>query len=108
MENLFDLFDISDIPKEIGDIKNDETYNEIIELFKIANRELSIDELTVAHYRKYTKDSDCREPKTKTQIMNKVYKMSKEHNSPIESVKGRKGVYKLKNTYLNDDIITNK
>lgn len=96
MENLFDLFDLSDIPKSLGDIKNDELSNEILELFKLANRELSIDELTVAHYRRYTKGVPDREPKTKTQIMNKTYKISKEKNSPIESVKGKKGVYRLK------------
>ena len=103
MENLFDLFDLSDIPAELGEIKKDEMSNRILELFKIADRELSVDEITVAYYRKYAKNESDSDIKTKTQIMNKVYKMSRELNSCIESVKGRKGVYKLKERSVYDE-----
>ncbi len=96
MENIFDLFDLSDIPSELGDIKKDELTNEILSLFKLAGRELSVDEVTVAHFRKYVKDIPGKEMKTKTQIMNKLYKISREPNAQIESVKGRKGVYALR------------
>ena len=96
MSDLFDLFDLSDIPVEIGDVKRDQLSNEIIELFQLAGRELNIDELTVAHYRKYVKNNPAKIIKNKTQIMNKVYKMSKERNTRIEPVEGKKGVYRLK------------
>lgn len=96
MSDLFDLFDLSDIPDSIGDVRRDQLSNEIIELFQIAGRELNIDEITVAHYRKYVKNNPARTIKNKTQIMNKVYKMSKERNTIIESVDGKKGVYRLK------------
>lgn len=94
MKDLFDLFDLSDIPADLGDIKNDEITKEIIDLFCTADRELSVNELTVAYYRKYTVGHN-RPKFTKTQMQNKIYKLSKDRTAPIVSVDGKKGVYKL-------------
>ena len=94
MKDLFDLFDLSDIPADLGDIKNDEVTKEIIDLFNIANRELSVNELTVAYYRKYTVEMG-RTKFTKIQMQNKIYKLRKDRTAPIVPVDGKKGVYKL-------------
>lgn len=93
-KNIFDLFDLSDIPKDLGDIKNDEFSKELLQLFELAGRELSVDEITVGYYRHFTLGEN-RAVKTKTQIQNKVYKLSKDISAPIVSVGGKKGVYKL-------------
>ena len=93
-KNIFDLFDLSDIPKDLGDIKNDEFSKELLRLFELAGRELSVDEITVGYYRHFTLGEN-RAVKTKTQIQNKVYKLSKDISAPIVSVGGKKGVYKL-------------
>lgn len=93
-KNIFDLFDLSDIPKDLGDIKNDEFSKELLQLFELAGRELSVDEITVGYYRHFTLGEN-RAVKTKTQIQNKVYKLSKDISAPIVSVGGKKGIYKL-------------
>lgn len=90
MTDIFNVLDTTDIKAPLGLTKKTIEKN-ILELFKLADRLLSVDELTVGYYRKYGKPF-----KTKAQIMNKVYKMSQNHIYGIESVKGRKGVYKLK------------
>lgn len=64
--------------------------NQILELFDIAKRDLSVDEVTVGYFRKF------REPKTKKQIMGKLYNMARAINPKIVSVRGRKGVYRKK------------
>ena len=94
MTDLFDLTNIDDLPEEIQeDINIDMFAKRIIELFSIAKRDLSIDEITVAYYRKYrTEDADT---KSKKQIMSKLYNMSRERNPKIKSVEGQKGVYAL-------------
>lgn len=94
MKDIFDLFDLTDIPEDLGDIKTDEVTKEFIELFRIAGRELSINELTVAYYRKYTVGQN-RPKLQKFQVQNKIYKLSRDKNAPIASVDGKKGVYKL-------------
>lgn len=93
-KNIFDLFDLSDIPNDLGDIKNDEFSKELIQLFELAGRELSVDEITVGYYRYFTLEQH-QPKKTKMQIQNKVYKLSKDIAAPIVSVGGKKGVYKL-------------
>ncbi len=94
MKDIFDLFDLSDIPEDLGDIKADEVMKEIIELFCIAGRELSVNELTVAYYRKYTVGKG-RPKLQKFQMQNKIYKLGRDKNAPISPVNGKKGVYKL-------------
>lgn len=91
MINYFDLQDVSDLPDEIKNGLNDDCFsNQILELFDIAQRDLSVDEVTVAYFRKFG------EPKTKKQIMSKLYNMSRIANPKIVSVKKQKGVYRRK------------
>ena len=94
MKDIFDLFDLTDIKEDLGDIKTDEVTKEIIELFRIAGRELSVNELTVAYYRKYTVGQG-RPKMLKFQMQNKIYKLGRDKNAPIMPVDGKKGVYKL-------------
>lgn len=109
MTNIFDIYDLADIPESIKiGLKKDPFGDEIIQLFKIANRTLSIDEVYVAHYRKFFADlqsehseSSNKVPKTKRQITLKLYNMAKDQNSPIESVEGRNGLYRLKKPEIN-------
>ena len=92
--NIFDLTNVDDIPENVKkDINIDLFAKRIVELFVLADRDLSIDEITVAYYRRY-KDDDS-EVKTKKQIMSKLYNMSRERNSQIQSVEGKKGIYAL-------------
>lgn len=87
-KRLFDLGDIGDIPeslrKEISG-RADKFEQNICELFDLAERPLSIDEVSVAYFRKF------KEEKTRTQIMNKLYQMSKKNEPYIKVVK--KGIY---------------
>ena len=106
MNNIFDLNDISDIPQEIkSDLNRDQFAEQILDLFNIAGRELTVDEVTVGYYRQF------QEIKTKRQIMTKLYNMSRENNPVIESVPGRKGAYRKKRNELGNlnsfnDLIT--
>lgn len=89
MNNIFDLNDISDIPQEIkSELNRDKFAEQILELFNMAGRELTVDEVTVGYYRQF------QEIKTKRQIMTKLYNMSRETYPAIESVPGRKGAYR--------------
>ena len=89
MNNIFDLNDISDIPPEIkGELNRDKFAEQILDLFNMAGRELTVDEVTVGYYRQF------QEIKTKRQIMTKLYNMSRETYPAIESVPGRKGAYR--------------
>lgn len=93
--SIFDLTDMEDIPEEIKEgINVDEYAGRIVDLFEIAGRELSVDEITVAYYRRY-KDVDSS-IKTKRQIMSKLYNMARERSPRIISVEGKKGIYALK------------
>ncbi len=94
MNDIFDLTSLDDVPSRVKvDINIDSFTSRMLELFEIANRPLSIDELTVGYYRKF-KDVD-KEGKTKRQIAVKVYSMSKEKNAKIRNVEGKKGIYEL-------------
>ncbi|MBR1604777.1 MAG: hypothetical protein IJ660_01565 [Alphaproteobacteria bacterium] len=98
MTDLFDLTNVDDLPEDVRkDINVDLFAKRIIDLFELAQRDLSIDEITVAYYRKYSaEDTDI---KLKKQIMSKVYNMSRERNPKIKSVEGQKGVYSLCSGY---------
>ncbi len=92
--DLFDLTNVDDLPDKVKEgINIDMMATRILDLFELAQRDLSLDELTVAYYRKY-KDEDT-EIRSKRQIMGKVYNMSRERNPKIKSVEGKKGVYTL-------------
>ena len=60
--SIFDLTNISDIPLEIAKTlkinKKNSVEENIIALFKMAERRLSIDEVTIAYYRYYKKAID--------------------------------------------------
>lgn len=94
--NMFDLNNLDDIsPKlkeQIEKVRKDEFADDIYSIFEYASNngkpELSIDEVAVALDRIYHKN------KTREQVMNKLYQLSKQDDRKIESAK-RKGVYKL-------------
>lgn len=91
-KDIFDLIDLTDIPdnikKELKILSRDPFENQLIEIFKMANREISIDEVTVAYYRIY------KDAKERRQIMTKLYNMSRSDRPAIKSMP-QKGVYKL-------------
>lgn len=90
MRDIFDIENIDDIPIKIRNELNNYDYtHNILKLFKIANRALSIDEVTIGYYRKF------KELKTKTQITSKLYMMSKSDKPKIVRMVGFKGIYKL-------------
>ncbi|MDA0307507.1 MAG: hypothetical protein O2832_02140 [Proteobacteria bacterium] len=90
--DIFDLNNLSDIPNEIkSDLKvlsRDGFEKKIIDIFKKANRELNIDEITVGYYRVY------KEVKERRQVMTKLYNMARSPRPAIEAMP-QKGVYKL-------------
>ena len=87
-ENIFDLTDVSDIPEEISaELTYDVFAQNILKLFNEAGRNLTINEITVAYYRKF------KEIKTKKQITIKVYDMARARNAKIRSIPKLKGVY---------------
>lgn len=92
--DVFDLTDLSDLPQELRQelvvSKRDEFEKRLIELFKRAGRELNIDEIQAAYYRVHG------EFKSRNKVTAKLYNMSRASNSATESVKGRKGVYRLR------------
>jgi len=98
-QDIFDLTNSSDIPdslkKEISAFKRDEFEKRLIELFKIAGGGLNLDQVQVGYFRKY---GEVKERRT---ITAKLYNMCRTErgNSAIESVEGKKGVYRLKADY---------
>ena len=87
-ENIFDLTDVSDIPAEIStELTYDVFAQNILKLFKEAGRNLTINEITVAYYRKF------KEIKTKKQITIKVCNMARARSAKIRSIPNLKGVY---------------
>ena len=97
-KDLFDVYDLNDIPQELrSELKQDCFAEEIFGLFRLAGggTELTVDAVTVAHYRKYIKGTS-EKPKLKKQIMSKLYALGKDKESPIEAVNGKKGTYRLK------------
>lgn len=94
---IFSLFNLDDIPASLKTgLRKDEFGDQINELFKLAGPgvELTVDMVMVAYYRKFTAGTD-NEPKKKNAIMAKLYAMGKDKDSPIESVEGKKGTYRL-------------
>lgn len=95
--DLFSTCDLSDIPEEIrSGLRQDDYADRILQLFKIAGPgvELTVDNVTVAYYRKFTVGSNT-EVKKKNAIMAKLYSMGRDKNYPIVSVPGKKGTYRL-------------
>ncbi len=97
-KNIFDTYDLSDIPDEVkSGLRQDEYADQILQLFRIAGVgvELTVDNITVAYYRKYTAGTD-NEPKKKNAIMAKLYSMGRDKDCPLDSVPGKKGTYRLR------------
>ncbi|MBN1325037.1 MAG: hypothetical protein JW974_02365 [Alphaproteobacteria bacterium] len=95
---IFNTYDVSDIPEALkSGLRQDDYADQIIQLFKLAGVgvELTVDNVTVAYYRKFTAGTD-NEPKKKNAIMAKLYSMGRDKDNPIESVTGKKGTYRLK------------
>ena len=109
MGDIFDICNLDDVPKSIQDgLKRDRFGDEIIQLFRIANRALTVNEVYIAHFRMFSatvnsdgeyRIKDGANPKTKRQIMLKLYNMSKEKDSQIEAVD--RGTYRLKKSQPN-------
>lgn len=102
-EELFDIFNLDDLPedmkREVESKRMDEFERKILELFELAKRPLSIDEVMVGLYRKYGVQKNHR------QVMNKLYQMSSQITSAkIATVK--RGVYQLKQRENCDAITT--
>lgn len=103
MIDIFNISDVNDVPKTIqADLGLDQFAEEIIKLFQIANRPLTINEVFIAHYRMFSAQKNQNgqyqtkpdvTPKTKRQITLKLYNMSKDPEPTILS-SGR-GVYVL-------------
>lgn len=87
-DDIFDTKNTDDLPEQLQKEVTKEFDNNIIELFKIAQRPLHIDEVTVAYYRKYGIK------KTKRQIMTKLYNMSRQINPKIIKY-NKKGYYRF-------------
>lgn len=87
-EDIFDIRNTDDLPEQLQEAVKKEFDNNIIELFKIAERPLHINEVTVAYYRKYGIK------KTKRQIMTKLYNMSRQINPKIIKY-NKKGYYRF-------------
>lgn len=107
-KDLFDTYNLADIPQELkAGLKQDGFADEIIELFNIAGAsvELHVDAVTVAHYRKYIANTG-KQPRLKNAIMAKLYAMGRDPESPIESVSGKKGTYRLKSSTVTKKIDT--
>ena len=87
-KNIFDLTDVSDVPAEISsELICDNFAQNILKLFELAGRNLTIDEVTVGYYRQF------KEIKTKRQIMVKLYSMARARKAKIRSIPNLKGVY---------------
>jgi len=93
--DIFDLSDVSDIPHDIAQYLKIFTRGSfernIIELFRKAGRQLTIDEVTVAYFRCFSEQVE------RPKIVTKLYHMSRSKHPVIASVKKKKGVYRLIN-----------
>lgn len=89
----FDLNNTADLPKELinelTEFFRDEFEKKIIEIFWIANRQLTIDEIIVGYYRVF------KVQKTRKQMNAKLYNMTRATHPVIEVVEGKRGVYQL-------------
>lgn len=84
--DVFDIKNIDDLPEDVlEEIGLSVSFtSKLISLFKIANRPLNVNELTVGYYRKYN------EIKTKRQITLKLHKLSTGSNKIITKCLGKK------------------
>ena len=104
MNDLFDISDTDDLPKEIAEelvVNTRDPFElNINQLFLLARDQgldqLNIDQITVAYYRQFVKNTFNAESKSRKQIALKISNMIRGHKPLIESIPERKGVYRLK------------
>ena len=84
--NIFDLSNVSDLPKNMQSELANSYEMRLIVLFNLADKELNLDELQVAYFRKYG------EYKKRLSITQKLYTMCLLDNSTI--VKVGRGLWK--------------
>ena len=87
MNDIFNVLDVDDIKHNIG-IGLTQARRNIVKLFKLANRPLTIDELTVGYYRSF------KPYLTRRQILLMVEHMTKRPIYGIEKIS--RGIYQLK------------
>ncbi len=89
--NPFDLSNIDDLPDSLkGDLrayKIDRVEKNIMDLFSLAKRHLTLDEITVSYFRQYGEEI------SRKQMMTKLYNMSRAQSPLLKTIKGKKGVY---------------
>jgi hypothetical protein len=92
--DIFQLSDVGDLPAELVEklkaTKRDSLETRLIELYQLAGRELTLDEVLVGFFRKYNEILDRRV------LINKLYTMARAVSPAIESVPERKGVYVIR------------
>lgn len=97
--DIFNLDDVTDLPRSLQEElvinKRDDWEKRIIELFKLAKSPLSLDQIIVAYYRKYSLSIERRK------MTAKLYNMCRSFKPAIESVEGRKGLYQFKEDFEN-------
>lgn len=90
-ENTFDTYCRDDLPESIkSQLPKDNWWDRIFNLFILAKRPLTIDELLVGYYRQYGVVYN------KQTLANNIWQLTKRHGGRVEKIKGKKGLYKLK------------
>lgn len=86
IKDIFDIKNIDDLPEDVlEEIGLSVSFtSKLVTLFKLANRPLTINELTVGFYRKFN------EIKTKRQITLKLHNLSTGSNKIIAKCLGKK------------------
>lgn len=94
MANLFDLTNLTDLPKELRNGlagKSPSKFeSDVRALFEIAGGPLTIDEITVGYYRKYGGTIN------KKNMMHKLYLAARNRDCCFEKVRLSKSTYRLK------------
>jgi hypothetical protein len=93
MDNLFNLTEISDLPKSVAvRLKSSlsrKRFEPWLELYRIAGRPLTLDEFIVGYYRTHKVVLDRRE------VINRLYWMAHCAKPMLVAVPRRRGVYAL-------------
>ena len=92
-ENIFDLSNISDLPKdlknELTSLRRSSLFEErLIALFYLSDEALNLNQLQAAYFRKYG------EHKPRGSLQQKLYTLKSSDNPVIELVQKRRGCYK--------------
>ncbi len=94
-KDIFDLKNVDDLPKplinELVAYRVDKWEVVIIDLLSMRSP-LSLDQLMVGYFRKYDQHI------TRRQLTAKMYQMCRAANPKVDSIIGRKGLYRLSST----------